>query len=113
MYKCHFDTQEVFQKPVVGIIAGEAFEVNYRVGKFIAQLCPELFFVVFAPKLPDVYVNNLPSNLVFYTETEQFGTDPHLLPMLFNAMDICFFMRPYKVRVHYCLRVWLAESPHS
>ena len=86
-----FDTQEVFQKPVVGIIAGEAFEVNYRVGKFIAQLCPELFFVVFAPKLPDVYVNNLPSNLVFYTETEQFGTDPHLLPMLFNAMDICFF----------------------
>ena len=86
-----FDTQEVFQKPVVGIIAGEAFEVNYRVGKFIAQLCPELFFVVFAPKLPDVYVNNLPSNLVFYTETEQFGTDPRLLPMLFNAMDICFF----------------------
>ena len=25
------------------------------------------------------------------TETGQFGTDPHLLPMLFNAMDICFF----------------------
>ena len=86
-----FDTQEVFQKPVVGIIAGEAFEVNYRVGKFMAQLCPELFFVVFAPKLPDLYLNNLPSNLVFYTETGQFGTDPHLLPMLFNAMDICFF----------------------
>lgn len=86
-----FDTQEVFQKPVVGIIAGEASEINYRVGKFIAQLCPELFFVVFAPKLPDLYLNNLPSNLVFYSETEQFGTDPHLLPMLFNAMDICFF----------------------
>lgn len=86
-----FDTQEVFQKPVVGIIAGEVPEVNYRVGKFIAQLCPELFFVVFAPELPDLYLNNLPSNLVFYTETEQFGTDPHLLPMLFNAMDICFF----------------------
>ena len=86
-----FDTQEVFQKPVVGIIAGEAFEVNYRVGKFMAQLCPELFFVVFAPKLPDLYLNNLPSNLVFYTEIGQFGTDPHLVPMLFNAMDICFF----------------------
>ncbi len=86
-----FDTQEVFQKPVVGIIAGEVPEVNYRVGKFIAQLCPELFFLVFAPELPDLYLNNLPSNLVFYTETEQFGTDPHLLPMLFNAMDICFF----------------------
>ena len=86
-----FDTQEVFQKPVVGIIAGEAFDVNYRVGKFMAQLCPELFFVVFAPKLPDPYLNNLPSNLVFYTETEEFGTDPHLIPMLFNAMDICFF----------------------
>ena len=86
-----FDTQEVFQKPVVGIIAGEASEINYRVGKFIAQLCPELFFVVFAPGLPDLYLNNLPSNLVFYTETEQFGTDPHLVPMLFNAMDICFF----------------------
>ena len=86
-----FDTQEVFQKPVVGIIAGEAFEVNYRVGKFISQLCPELFFVVFTPGLPDVYLNNLPSNLVFYTETEQFGTDPHLLPMLLNALDSCFF----------------------
>ncbi|MCY3724551.1 MAG: hypothetical protein OXG97_20235 [Candidatus Poribacteria bacterium] len=86
-----FDTQEVFQKPVVGIIAGEVSEINYRVGKFIAQLCPELFFIVFAPKLPDLYLNNLPNNLVFYTETEQFGTDPHLLPMLFNAMDICFF----------------------
>ena len=86
-----FDTQEIFQKPIVGIILGEASEVNYRVGKFIAQLCPELFFVVFAPELPDVYLNNLPNNLVFYTETEQFGTDPHLLPMLFNAMDICFF----------------------
>ena len=65
--------------------------VNYRVGKFIAQLCPEFFFVVFAPKLPDLYLNDLPGNLVFYTETEQFGTDPHLLPMLLNAMDICFF----------------------
>lgn len=86
-----FDTQEVFQKPVVGIIAGEVPEVNYRVGKFIAQLCPELFFVVFAPELPDLYLKNLPSNLVFYTETEQFGTDPHLLPMLFNAIDTCFF----------------------
>ena len=86
-----FDTQEVFQKPVVGIIAGEVSEVNYRVGKFIAQLCPELFFLVFAPELPDLYLNNLPSNLVFYTETEQFGTDPHLLPMLLNSMDICFF----------------------
>lgn len=86
-----FDTQEVFQKPVVGIIAGQAYEVNYRVGKFISQLCPELFFVVFAPGLPDLYLNNLPSNLVFYTETEQFGTDPHLVPMLLNAMDSCFF----------------------
>ena len=86
-----FDTQEVFQKPVVGIILGEVPEVNYRVGEFIAQLCPELFFVVFAPELPDMYLNNLPNNLVFYTETEQLGTDPHLLPMLFNAMDICFF----------------------
>ena len=86
-----FDTQEIFQKPVVGIIIGEVPEVNYRVGKFIAQLCPELFFVVFAPELPDMYLNNLPNNLVFYTETEQFGTDPHLLPMLFNAMDSCFF----------------------
>ena len=86
-----FDTQEVFQKPVVGIIPGEVPEVNYRVGKFIAQLCPELFFVVFAPELPDIYLNNLPNNLVFYTETEEFGTDPHLLPMLFNAMDTCFF----------------------
>ena len=86
-----FDTQEVFQKPVVGIIAGEVPEINYRVGKFIAQLCPEFFFIVFAPGLPDLYLNNLPSNLVFYTETEQFGTDPHLLPMLLNAMDGCFF----------------------
>ena len=86
-----FETQEVFQKPVVGIIAGEVPEINYRVGKFIAQLCPELFFLVFAPGLPDLYLNNLPSNLVFYTETEQFGTDPHLLPMLLNAMDSCFF----------------------
>ena len=86
-----FDTQAVFQKPVVGIITGEASEVNYRVGKFIAQLCPEFFFVVFAPKLPDLHLNNLPSNLVFYTEIEQFGTDPYLLPMLFNAMDSCFF----------------------
>lgn len=86
-----FDTQEVFQKPIVGIIAGEVPEINYRVGKFIAQLCPELFFVVFAPGLPDLYLNNLPSNLVFYTEPEQLGTDPHLLPILFNAMDICFF----------------------
>ncbi|MDE0688552.1 MAG: hypothetical protein OXI61_10330 [Candidatus Poribacteria bacterium] len=86
-----FDTQEVFQKPVVGIIAGEVPEINYRVGKFMAQLCPELFFVIFAPILSDLYLNNLPGNLVFYTETEQFGTDPHLLPMLFNAMDICFF----------------------
>lgn len=86
-----FDTQEVFQKPVVGIIAGEVPEINYRVGKFIAQLCPELFFLVFAPGLPDLYLNKLPSNLVFYTETEQFGTDPHLLPMLLNAMDSCFF----------------------
>ena len=86
-----FDTQEVFQKPVVGIIAGEVPEINYRVGTFMAQLCPELFFVVFAPMLPDLYLNNLPSNLVFYTETEEFGTDPHLLPMLFNAMDTCFF----------------------
>lgn len=86
-----FDTQEVFQKPVVGIILGEVPEVNYRVGKFIAQLCPELFFVVFAPELPDMYLNNLPNNLVFYRETEEFGTDPHLLPMLFNAMDTCFF----------------------
>ena len=86
-----FETPEVFQKPVVGIIAGQMPEVNYRVGKFIAQLCPELFFIVFAPGLPDLYLNNLPSNLVFYTETEQFGTDPHLLPMLLNAMDGCFF----------------------
>ena len=86
-----FDTQEVFQKPVVGIIAGEVPEINYRVGQFIAQLCPELFFVVFAPGLPDPYLNNLPSNLVFYTETEQFGTNPHLLPILLNGMDICFF----------------------
>ncbi len=86
-----FDTQEVFQKPVVGIIAGEASEINYRVGKFIAQLCPEFFFLVFAPGLSDLYLSNLPGNLVFYTETEQFGTDPHLLPMLFNTMDICFF----------------------
>lgn len=86
-----FGTQEVFQKPVVGIIPGEVPEVNYRVGRFIARLCPELFFVVFAPELPDMYLNNLPNNLVFYTETEQFGTDPHLLPMLFNAIDICFF----------------------
>ena len=86
-----FDTQEVFQKPVVGIIAGEVSEVNYRVGKFIAELCPELFFVVFASGLPDLYLNNLPGNLVFYTETEQFGTDPHLVPMLLNAMDSCFF----------------------
>lgn len=86
-----FETQEVFQKPVVGIIAGEVPEINYRVGKFIAQLCPEFFFLVFAPGLPEPYLNNLPSNLVFYTETEQFGTDPHLLPMLLNAMDSCFF----------------------
>lgn len=86
-----FDTQEVFQKPVVGIIAGEVSEVNYRVGKFVAELCPELFFVVFAPGLPDLYLNNLPNNLVFFAETEQFGTDPHLLPMLLNGIDICFF----------------------
>ena len=86
-----FETQEAFHKPVVGIIAGEVSEINYRVGKFIAQLCPELFFIVFAPGLPDLYLDNLPGNLVFYTETEQWGTDPHLLPMLFNAMDICFF----------------------
>lgn len=86
-----FGTQEVFQKPVVGIITGETSEVNYRVGRFIARLCPEFFFVVFAPELPDLYLNNLPNNLVFYTETEEFGTDPHLLPMLFNAMDTYFF----------------------
>ena len=86
-----FETQEVFQKPVIGIIAGEASEVNYHIGKFVAELCPELFFLVFAPGLPDPYLNSLPSNLVFYTETEQFGTDPHLLPMLLNAMDSCFF----------------------
>ena len=86
-----FGTQEVFQKPVVGIITEETSEVNYRVAKFIAELRPELFFVVFAPKLPDVYLKNLPGNLVFYAETEEFGTDPHLLPMLFNAMDTCFF----------------------
>lgn len=86
-----FETQEVFQKPVVGIIAGEVPEVNYHVGQFIAQLYPELFFLIFAPGLHDLYLNNLPSNLVFYTETEQFGTDLHLLPMLLNAMDTCFF----------------------
>ncbi len=86
-----FDTQEVFQKLVVGIIAGEVSEVNYRVGKFVAELCPELFFLVFAAGLPDLYLNNLPNNLVFFTETEQFGTDPHLLPMLLNGIDICFF----------------------
>ena len=86
-----FETQEVFQKSVIGIIAGEASELNYRIGKFVAELYPEIFFVVFAPGLPDLYLNNLPSNLVFYTETEQFGTDPHLLPMLLNAMDSCFF----------------------
>ena len=86
-----FDAQEALQKPVVGIMAGQVPEVNYHIGQFMAQVCPELFFLVFAPGLSNFYLNNLPSNLIFYTETEHLDTDVRLVPMLLNAMDVCFF----------------------
>lgn len=86
-----FDAQEALQKPVVGIMAGQVPEVNYHIGQFMAQVCPELFFFVFAPKLPNFYLHNLPSNLIFYTETEHIDADARLTPMLLNAMDVCFF----------------------
>lgn len=86
-----FDTQEIFKKPVVGIMTGQEQDINYHIGQYIAQVCPELFFLVWAPGLPDSYLNNLPSNLIFYTESEHLDTDARVTPMLLNALDVCFF----------------------
>lgn len=87
--KALLEIPSVEEKPIVGGILGGRFETHIQQGIALAKAWPDFFFLIYEPGMRSS-LPLLPMNLRFFGAEQH--TDKEYMGLMFNAMDVLFYV---------------------